>query len=290
MTTSIPATYGRRRPPVRWLAVLLGGTALVGLLYAVLRDTGNPVYVPSLLLLGAAVVPATFATFFHEAFGRARLSAGLLVLGALLGGTIATIIAGQLEFDALRAIGGLPTLLIGLIEESAKLAVPVLLLARSRVRAVDGLILGVAVGSGFAALETMGYAFVELLSTHGQLASVADLLLLRAVSSLGGHAAWTGLACAALFGVRGTTTRWVAWIRFVATFAGVVLLHTAWDTLLTGPWHTAIGVLSFALLVTVAWHLRHQQGQGRDLGPGTWLQREEATAPRRPVVRDRLSG
>ncbi|PVG83990.1 PrsW family intramembrane metalloprotease [Nocardioides gansuensis] len=256
MTVSTQAIHGSRRPPARWLAVLLGGTALFVLLYAVLRDTGNPIYVPSLLLLGAAVVPATFAMFFHEAFGRAQLSTGLLVIGALLGGTLATIVAGQLEFDTLRTLGGIPTLLIGLIEESAKLAVPALLLARRRVRAVDGLILGVAVGSGFAALETMGYGFVELLTTRGHLAPVADLLLVRAVSSLGGHAAWTGLACAALFAVCGATNKGRAWLRFAAVFAGVVLLHAAWDTLLTGPWHVAIGLLSFGLLLAVAWRLR----------------------------------
>jgi RsiW-degrading membrane proteinase PrsW (M82 family) len=256
MTVSMPALHGTRPTPrVRWLAVLLGGTALFALLYAVLRNTGNPVYVPSLLLLGAAVIPATLATFFHEVFGNARVSVGILAAGALLGGTLATIIAGQLEFDTLRTLGGLPTLLIALIEESAKLAVPVLLLARRKVRAVDGLVLGVAVGSGFAALETMGYAFVELLRAHGELGPVADLLLLRAVSSLGGHAAWTGLACAALFGVRGASSKIRALLRFAATFAAVVLLHATWDTVLTGPWHIAIGLLSFGLLLTLAWRL-----------------------------------
>lgn len=246
-----------RHWPVRWVAVLLGGIALFALLYAVLRNTGNPVYLPSLLLLGAAVVPATFATFFNEAFGRARVSAGMVATGAILGGTIATVVAGQLEADTIRTLGGLPTLLIGLIEESAKLAVPLLLLANRRVRAIDGLVLGVAVGSGFAAMETMGYAFVELFRAHGQLLPVTDLLVLRALSSPGGHAAWTGLACAALFGVRGASTKWIAWLRFGLTFAAVVVLHAAWDTPLVGPWHTGIGLLSFAVLLAVALRLRH---------------------------------
>lgn len=253
-TQAVPPTH--RRAPVRWLAVLLVGTALFGLLYAELRNTGDPVYVPSLLLLGAAVVPATFATFFQETLGRGRLSVGLLAAGSLLGGIVAMMAAGQLEVDTVRSLGHMPTLLIGLIEESAKLAVAVLLLARRKVRAVDGLVMGVAVGSGFAALETMGYGFVELLRTHGQLVPVADLLALRAVSSLGGHAAWTGLACAALFGAIGASKKGRGWLRFAVTFTGVIVLHAVWDTLTVGPWHAVIGLLSFGLLLTVAWRLR----------------------------------
>ncbi|HEY2206179.1 MAG TPA: PrsW family glutamic-type intramembrane protease [Pseudonocardia sp.] len=57
---------------------------------------------------------------------------------------------------------------VGLIEENSKLLIPVgvlLVLPRYRRRA-DGLLLGVAAGAGFAALETMGYAFGTLLSSR----------------------------------------------------------------------------------------------------------------------------
>ena len=47
---------------------------------------------------------------------------------AFLGGVIGTIVAATLEFDVLRALGGLPMLGVGLIEETSKLLVPLALL------------------------------------------------------------------------------------------------------------------------------------------------------------------
>jgi protease PrsW len=51
---------------------------------------------------------------------------------------------------------------------------------------------------GFAALETMGYGFVTLLASRGNLALLEEALLARGLASPAGHAAWTGLVCAVL--------------------------------------------------------------------------------------------
>jgi RsiW-degrading membrane proteinase PrsW (M82 family) len=263
-----PAT--RRTLHLRWLAVLLSGLALVWAVSVVMLDTGDPVFLPTLLLLGAAVVPATLATFVTEVERDHRLPLPRIIAGAVLGGVVGGVLAGQLEFETAHAIGSLPFTMVGLIEECAKLAIPVALLAwrRPRPRAVDGLVLGVAVGSAFAAVETMGYAFVVLLSTHGQLAPVVDVLALRAVGSLGGHAAWTGLACAALFGIFNARSRMLGWLRFVAVLAGVVTLHAAWDTAARAGGHgdLAIGLLSFGLLMGATWWLRRRPQQRRASG------------------------
>jgi RsiW-degrading membrane proteinase PrsW (M82 family) len=248
-----------RRFPVRWLAVLVTGAALFGLVYAVLRGTGNPMYVPSLMLLGAAVIPATFTTLIRELQLSSRITLGQVIAGVVLGGVIGTVIAGQLEYEAVRHLGSLPTPLIGLIEESAKLAIPAVMLARMRARAVDGLILGVAVGSGFAALETMGYAFVTLLEARGNLQPVTDVLMLRAVSSPGGHAAWTGLAAAALFAAPHARRRWWGWVRFVLVFACAIALHAAWDSSASGHGYLFVGALSFLLLLAVTLWLHRER-------------------------------
>lgn len=53
----------------------------------------------------------------------------------------------------------------GLIEESAKLIVPLaLLMLLRRPDPQAGIIIGIASGMGFATLETMGYGFTALLS------------------------------------------------------------------------------------------------------------------------------
>ena len=80
---------------------------------------------------------------------------------------------------------------IGLIEEAAKLIVPVALYLLWRPRdARGGVLIGIASGMGFATLETMGYGFQALLS--GGIAAVDQTLLLRALFVPAGHIAWTG--------------------------------------------------------------------------------------------------
>ncbi|HEY0695286.1 MAG TPA: PrsW family intramembrane metalloprotease [Kribbella sp.] len=97
----------------------------------------------------------------------------------------------------LTKLGTLP-MIVGLIEEAAKLVVPVILVvfARHRYRSVaSGIVIGIAVGTGFAVLETMGYAFVALIQSGGNVGAAEETLLIRGLLSPAGHAAWTGLAC-----------------------------------------------------------------------------------------------
>ncbi|SFN30807.1 Membrane proteinase PrsW, cleaves anti-sigma factor RsiW, M82 family [Actinomadura madurae] len=243
----------------RWTGVLLTGVALYVAVLAALVATQDPVYVPSLLLIGAALVPVTFTTFVGDIGMRTTLPFSRVAAAAVLGGVVGTVLAGPLEFETARAFGSLPTAFIGLIEESAKLAVPALIIARRPGRTIDGLVLGVAVGSGFAALETMGYAFVTLLGTHGDLLSVTHILLTRALAEPGGHAAWTGLATAALVAVRNSRHRGVALLRFGLVFAGVVTMHALWDASAGGNAYLVIGGVSLAALLLVTWILNHNE-------------------------------
>lgn len=242
----------------RWTGVLLTGVALYVAVLAALVATRDPVYVPSLLLIGAALVPVTFTTFVGDIGMRTTLPFSRVAAAAVLGGVVGTVLAGPLEFETARTFGSLPTAFIGLIEESAKLAVPALIIARRPGRTIDGLVLGVAVGSGFAALETMGYAFVTLLGTHGDLLSVTHILLTRALAEPGGHAAWTGLATAALVAVRNSRT---AASRCCASpvFAGVVTMHALWDASAGGNAYLVIGGVSLAALLLVTWILNHNE-------------------------------
>jgi RsiW-degrading membrane proteinase PrsW (M82 family) len=251
--------------PWRWLVVLLTGAALFAAVTATLLATHDPVYIPCLLLLGAAVVPATLTTLVREGERSTELTTNRILVAAVLGGVTGAVLAGLLEFGTQRALGSVPDLLIGLFEESAKLAIPVAIFAwgRSRGRAVDGLVLGVAVGSGFAALETAGYAFVALLQSHAALQPVEGLLLSRALASLGGHAAWTGLAAAAWFCIGNTRRRWLGWARFLVTFATVVCLHAAWDATVATGFYRYVAAVSFALLALCAITLRVQAPRQR---------------------------
>jgi RsiW-degrading membrane proteinase PrsW (M82 family) len=276
MTTAGAYPTPHRMLPLhmRWITMLVTGSVLYAAVLTALLNTQDILYVPSLLLIGAAVVPVTFTTFVGGLPRRSELSFAQIATSAALGGVIGTVVAGSLEFETIRTLGSMPTLLIGLIEESAKLAVPVVVvLAWRRPRPLDGLVLGVAVGSGFAALETMGYAFGELVRSGGHIGSVTQLLLMRSVLAPGGHAAWTGLACAALFAIGSSRRRWFGWARFFVVFIGVVVLHATWDSMATDNGYFVVGGASFILLMAVTWYL-HRHEVARSPAP-----------PRRPAGR-----
>jgi protease PrsW len=184
-----------------WLVVLVVGVVLFEVVRRVLIDTQNPNLVPSLILLGAAVAPATFVVFILGRRLPYDISGGTIGVVAFLSGVIGVVTAGLLEFDTLRDLGVLPMVAVGFIEEAAKLIVPAaLLLGLRQYRSPsDGLLVGVAAGAGFAALETMGYAFVTLISSRGSLSAVDSVLVLRGLLSPAAHMAWTGLTATALW-------------------------------------------------------------------------------------------
>lgn len=249
--------------------MLVGGVALFFAVLHTLVATGNPNLVPSLILLGAAVIPATFVTFVWARRLEFGIGGGAVALIALIGGVVGVVAASTLEFDTLRRLGFVPMLAVGVIEEAAKLIAPVvvLLVTRHR-RPADGLLAGVAAGAGFAALETMGYAFVTLIKSGGDLAVVEEILLLRGILSPAAHMAWTGLTAAALWRAAGRGWSGRALGAFVATFAVAVLLHTAWDSLGGLVPYVVLALISLTLLTVTTHRLgRERRARLRDPRP-----------------------
>ncbi|MCQ4042767.1 PrsW family intramembrane metalloprotease [Streptantibioticus rubrisoli] len=235
-------------PPVArlgWLGALTIGIALFVVDERVMVDTANPNFVPSVILLGAAVVPVAFVLFVAERRLPYDVPAGVVFTAALLGGVIGTVTAGLLEYDTLRRLGVLPMLAVAVIEEAAKLVVPLAIVVFTRYRRpADGVLVGVASGAGFAALETMGYAFVALVRSHGSLITLDNVLLLRGLLAPAGHMAWTGATAAAL---------WIAfrtgrWLRFGLVFVLAVVLHAAWDSIGTLTGYALIATVSLLFL------------------------------------------
>ena len=255
-TTSPPAPAGTGPAPrirrLAWLWVLVVGVVSYLLVLRALVATQNLNFVPSLILLGSVVVPASVLVFAASSGRRVIVSPGLIAFVAIMGGVVGTVAAGTLEYDALHRLGALPMIMVGLIEEGAKLIVPLLVLILTRHRSPQaGVIIGVASGMGFATLETMGYGFNALVSS-GSLATVEQTLLLRALLSPAGHVAWTGLTTAALWAVATSPRKGRAVVRLVGVFVAAVLLHAAWDGLDNLWVHVVVGGGSFlALLVTL---------------------------------------
>ena len=215
----------------RWVRTFAAGLVLLYLTERILVTTGNPNFVPSVILLGAFLVPVVFVTYLYERLPDWEVPVGPLATCFLWGGAVGTLVAGTLEYDLLRSLGIFSLLGVGLIEESAKLIFPLIYFFAGRYRSeASGILFGVASAMGFAALETMGYAFVTLLQSKGSLGALDEVLLVRGLMSPAGHAAWTGLVCAVLWRERLKAGHALLNWRVVAAFLTAVVLHALWDT------------------------------------------------------------
>jgi RsiW-degrading membrane proteinase PrsW (M82 family) len=234
-----------------WLHTFAYGAGLYAVVTVATAATDNVHLVPSLLMLGALLVPVTFVVYVFE-----RLRVGEELVPALgmcfvVGGLVGTASAAVLEYETLRGLGFLPMLAVGGIEESVKLAVPLVLFVRRRFLSPSaGLLFGVAAGMGFAAFETMGYGLVELIQSRGRLGPTEALLAVRGLAAPAGHAAWTGLVCAVLWRVRARGPRPHRWVPVAAAFAMAVALHTLWDLTDWSPVRFSVATVSIALLAT----------------------------------------
>jgi RsiW-degrading membrane proteinase PrsW (M82 family) len=121
---------------------------------------------------------------------------------------------------------------VGLIEEAVKLGALMLLTRRLRTRTLrDGMILGAAVGFGFAAFESAGYAFTALFSVNGlSLVQLVETEVLRGLLAPVGHGLWTAILGGVLFaGSRTEHFRITA--KVVLAYLGVSILHGLWDSM-----------------------------------------------------------
>jgi protease PrsW len=242
----------------RWLplAILALGLGLFEAIRAVLATTNNPNLVPALILLGATVIPAAFVAFISSLKLSFDVGAGTLMAVAFVGGVVGVVTAGLLEYQTLRHLGTLPLIGVAVVEEATKLIAPlIVLLVTPYRRRADGLLVGVACGAGFAAMETMGYASDALIESHRNLTRVAALLLQRGCFSPATHMAWTAITAAALW--HAANRRWqpAALVTLAGVFMAAVALHTAWDAAKSPPVYILLAAISLGLLAVTTHRL-----------------------------------
>jgi RsiW-degrading membrane proteinase PrsW (M82 family) len=247
LTSRPTAAVSRRR---LWLWLFVAMLGLLVLSIVVERVTENPKFIPSILALGAFAVPVAFIAFVGSRVPTATVPLGPVAVCFVAGGVVGTAVASVLEWDTLRDLGTVPVILVGGIEEPAKLIVPVaFFLAARYVPTADGLILGVAAGMGFAAFETMGYALSALLQAD-HIGSAERLLFQRSAAAPFGHPTWTALVCTVLWHERRRLGHAAVTPRVVAALAAAIMLHAGWDAWVDAPVkQTVVGVISATLLV-----------------------------------------
>jgi RsiW-degrading membrane proteinase PrsW (M82 family) len=237
-----------RRVPA-WLAIFVGVLALYGVTALSVRAANNPRLFPVLIALGAFAVPVSFVALVRDLLPGPGVPVRAIITCFVIGGVIGTASASLLEYDALRDFNVLPALVVGAIEEPAKLLLPLIAFAvGAHRRTADGLMLGVAGGMGFAAFETMGYALGALAGPDGSIGDAESVMALRGALAPTGHPAWTGLVCAALWWAR-SQGHPSAMLVALAAFLGAVGLHGAWDGLEPPLASAAVAIASVVLLL-----------------------------------------
>lgn len=160
---------------------------------------------PGTILLGSFAMPITLLTFFYEANAEQNISFMEVIRDFVIGGVLSIfvtfIISLLIPNSGTMAPG--PAMLTGFIEELAKaLVVAIFIAQRKRPTSIlNGLLIGCAVGAGFAAFESAGYAF-QLLTSGSSFAkaygNMNDTIILRAILTIGGHVVWAALEGAGL--------------------------------------------------------------------------------------------
>lgn len=269
MVTPSPTAPRTRRS---WLRMFFMGLALWVATVVITYLTGNANLIPTIVLLGSFLVPATFVVWAFEHSHSGEVSGEIVFRTFAVGGVLGVLGASLLETYLLHPS---PWLFVGvgLIEEAVKLGALALLtrhLVHKSTR--DGLVLGASVGFGFAAFESAGYALTATLTENGL--SLMDLVtteLLRGFVAPFGHGLWTAILGGVLFS-RSVREHFMLTRRLLWTYLGVSLLHALWDSMssiavvitvvVTGePWQahaqlfTVFTWLGFALIsvVGVAW-------------------------------------
>ena len=159
-----------------WWRVLLGGLLFYFATLIALGLTANPVLFPTVGIVGSFMIPVTYVAFFYDRRYLSRLTVPAIAQGFIYGGLIGVLAASLLEPFFIRQLDFATAFSVGLIEEFVKI-LGILVIARRLGHDVemDGLLLGVAAGMGFAALESNGYAFSAFLRSGGYGCNVVEV-------------------------------------------------------------------------------------------------------------------
>jgi RsiW-degrading membrane proteinase PrsW (M82 family) len=221
----------KARPTLQrsWWRVLLIGVVLYWATAKILSSTGNPNMIPTVLLLGAFLMPVTYVVYLYESGALYDVPIPTVALTFFYGGVLGVIASSFLEENLVAGMGLFSLLMVGFSEELAKpLGVLWLIRRHEWADELHGLVLGGAAGMGFAALETMGYGFTLFIASRGNLDVLGQVLLTRGLLSPLAHGTWSAIVVGSIWrermrgglGING---------RSIRGFLTAVILHALWD-------------------------------------------------------------
>ncbi len=206
------------------------------------------------------IVPFTMLWYIFERH-TPRTASGLDVIKWFFFGGMGAILIVYIirYFVGYPEITFVQDLVTGLIEESAKILIVLLFVYHKKIEHVmTGILIGFAVGAGFAVFETSSYGIYALLETSDfdmMLAIIFDRSEFALLGGIGHHL-WTGMLAGAL--VAGTKTGYVSLKHllrpaFLTCYVMVILLHALWNFLLSYPLVFYLDLVASITLFSMIW-------------------------------------
>jgi RsiW-degrading membrane proteinase PrsW (M82 family) len=246
--TTPPITDVETGWPKPWFftrVLLFVGIVYFGFSYA-MDQFLNPNLIPGLIMMGSLAVPLATVFLFFELNSPRNVSFHQVLMLVCFGGVVSLFVSligfSVSDLDWLGASSA------GIVEEVGKLLAVILIVRKAKYKYIlNGMLFGAAVGAGFAAFESAGYAFRELMEQLN-LSAMTEVIHVRAFLSPFGHVAWTAIAAGALWRVKGErrlSPIMLTDMRFLKAFLIPVMLHMIWNSPLPAfgyVKHLALGV------------------------------------------------
>jgi RsiW-degrading membrane proteinase PrsW (M82 family) len=253
-TPTLNPQMGELPNPWIFFRVLVGAVAVYFLFLMSWNQFGNVNVIPGLIVMGSFAVPFSVLILFFEINTPRNVSLVRLIQLVMAGGALSLLISLVL-YDKLDFLGVFGASAAGIIEEIGKLVAVLLvmrLLPMSRYPyRINALLFGAAVGAGFAAFESAGYALrIGLNDSSAMLSNIT----LRGAMSPFGHIVWTAIATSAYWRARHENKDFATTIqskRFLLLFSAPVALHFIWDMPFEGPFMIKYWVLGFVAWVII---------------------------------------
>lgn len=224
---------------------------------------GNANTIPGLMVIGSFTVPFSALIFFFETNAPRNISIFDVVKMFFIGG-VAALVATLILYSIIPVgkLNYFNALLVGIIEETGKMVIVALFIKSLKSKYVlNGLLVGAAVGAGFAAFESLGYAFnysIEALALTKNVTFASDTMLeiifARGWQSIGGHVVWAAITGAAIVLAKKGSSKLEMHHLFTGEFWKIfiipIILHFLWDCPLNPLPQIAFKQI---VLIIVAW-------------------------------------
>ena len=232
------------KKPWLFFRVLIVGLLITLLSFIALIYIG-PKMVPMFIIAGSFATPIAVLIFFWELNVPRNIPFYDVIKMFLLGGVISILFTVLFSY----VVPNGPASFAPFSEEPAKVAALALFLKKGNKNKyiLNGILIGGAVGAGFAAIESAGYAFES---------NSIDTIILRGILAPGMHVAWAAITGGALAMVKGSSKlegKHFLSIEFLKYLAISVVLHFIWNSGIVIIDFGVYGSLMHYMLVALAW-------------------------------------